>query len=139
MSPRRQPKISLNRPNPFESLFQEIAEIARGVLRQSAYAELRDLSCDFSGGVLTLRGRVPTYYLKQLAQEAVADVPGVIEVDNHVEVDASGRYSASTGAWSRPSPHRAGSLAATPPMPLHGGPHLTRKCRSSSPNVVSAV
>ncbi len=93
MSPRRQPKISLNRPNPFEALFQEIAEIARAVLRQSAYAELRELSCDFNGGILTLRGLVPTYYLKQLAQEAVADVPGVIEVENRVEVDASGHYS----------------------------------------------
>jgi osmotically-inducible protein OsmY len=94
MSPRRQPKALLNRPNPFDALFQEIADIARAVLRQSAYAELRELSCDFNGGVLTLRGCVPTYYLKQVAQEAVADVPGVIEVDNHLEVGVSSRYSA---------------------------------------------
>jgi hypothetical protein len=77
----------LNRPNPFDALFNEISQIARGVLRQSAYMELRELSCDFNGGVLTLRGRVPTYYLKQLAQEAVADVPGVITVQNGVEVN----------------------------------------------------
>ena len=94
MLPRRLPKALLNRPNPFDALFQEIADIARAVLRQSAYAELRELSCDFNGGVLTLRGCVPTYYLKQVAQEAVADVPGVIEVDNHLEVGVSSRYSA---------------------------------------------
>ncbi len=88
----------MNRPNPFEALFDEIAEIARAALRQSAYMELRELSCDFNGGVLTLRGCVPTYYLKQLAQEAVADVPGVIEVDNGVEVGASSRYAAAN--WS---------------------------------------
>ena len=76
----------LNRPNPFSSLFWEIAETARATLRRSAYFELRNLSCDFSGGVLTLTGRVPSYHLKQLAQTAVADLPGVVEIDNHVEV-----------------------------------------------------
>jgi osmotically-inducible protein OsmY len=88
----------LNRPNPFDALFNEITEIARAVLQQSAYTEIRELSCDFNGGVLTLRGRVPTYYLKQVAQEAVADVPGVIEVCNGVEVGASSRYAAA--GWS---------------------------------------
>jgi hypothetical protein len=90
MSPRRQPKALLNRPNPFDALFREITEVARAVLRQSAYSELRELSCDFSGGVLTIRGHVPTYYLKQLAQETVADVPGVVEIRNGVEVDEVG-------------------------------------------------
>jgi osmotically-inducible protein OsmY len=99
MSPQRKPTTMLNRPNPFETLFQEITEIARAALRQSAYAELRELSCDFDGGILTLRGRVPTYYLKQLAQEAVADVPGVVEVENHVEVDVVGGYSGIN--WGR--------------------------------------
>jgi hypothetical protein len=81
-----EPAAFLNRPNPFGSLFREIAETARATLRRSPYFELRDLSCDFSGGVLTLNGRVPSYHLKQLAQTAVAGVPGVIEIDNHVEV-----------------------------------------------------
>jgi hypothetical protein len=80
------PAAYLNRPNPFGSLFREIAESARATLRRSAYFELRDLSCDFSGGVLTLTGWVPNYHLKQLAQTAVAAVPGVIKIDNHVEV-----------------------------------------------------
>ena len=61
-----EPFAMLNRPNPFGSLFREIAETARTTLRRSAYSELRNLSCDFSGGVLTLTGRVPSYYLKQL-------------------------------------------------------------------------
>jgi osmotically-inducible protein OsmY len=81
-----EPVAFLNRPNPFGSLFREIAETARVALRRSAYFELRDVSCDFSGGVLTLSGRVPSYHLKQLAQTAVANVPGVVEIDNHVEV-----------------------------------------------------
>jgi osmotically-inducible protein OsmY len=77
---------TLDRPNPFAALFQEISEIAQQVLRRSSYFELREVSCDFSGGILTLRGRVPSYHLKQLAQASVADVPGVVEVHNRVEV-----------------------------------------------------
>jgi hypothetical protein len=76
------------RPNPFDVLFREIAEVAQAKLRRSAYVELRGVCCDFSGGVLTLRGRVPSYHLKQLAQADVAGVPGVLEVDNRVEVVA---------------------------------------------------
>ena len=86
MTPNPQPTAALDRPNPFEALFQEIAEIAQIILRRSSYFELREVSCDFSGGVLTLHGRVPSYHLKQLAQSYVADVPGVFEVHNRVEV-----------------------------------------------------
>ncbi len=74
------------RANPFTALFQEIAEIAQTKLRRSSYCELHNVSCEFSGGVLTLRGRVPSYHLRQLAQADVAEVPGVLEVDNLVEV-----------------------------------------------------
>ena len=76
----------LERPNPFAALFREIAEFAQAKLRRSSYFELRDVCCDFSGGVLTLQGRVPSYHLKQLAQVKVAEVPGVLEVENRVEV-----------------------------------------------------
>jgi hypothetical protein len=93
-----QPIGTLDRPNPFATLFAEIAEIAEAALRQSSYFELRDVACDFSGGVLTLRGRVPSYHLKQLAQASVADVPGVVEVDNRVEV-VTPRPSYHNAAW----------------------------------------
>ena len=87
----------LDRPNPFAALFEEIAGIAQQVLRQSSYFELRDVSCEFSGGILTLRGRVPSYHLKQLAQASVVDVPGVVEVHNRVEVVTPGRVADNFG------------------------------------------
>jgi osmotically-inducible protein OsmY len=99
MSPHQQTIATPTRPNPFALLFQEIAEAAQAVLRQSAYLELHSVSCDFSGGVLTLRGRVPTYYLKQLAQASVADVPGVIEIHNRVEVAVPHELRNSTADW----------------------------------------
>ncbi len=89
MSLQRPLTAVMDRPNPFVALFQEIADLAQATLRQSAYVELHDVSCEFSGGILTLRGRLPSYYLKQLAQAAVAEVPGVIEVHNRVEVVAA--------------------------------------------------
>jgi osmotically-inducible protein OsmY len=99
MSPQQPADATLTRPNPFAVLFQEIAEIAQAALRRSAYFELRNVSCDFSGGTLTLHGRVPTYYLKQLAQASVADVPGVIEVHNRVEVAAPREVYRSKTSW----------------------------------------
>jgi hypothetical protein len=48
---------------------QAVAE--RG-LRSSRYSALKHVSCDYQGGVLVLRGCLPTYYLKQIAQEVVA-------------------------------------------------------------------
>ena len=92
MSSDQEAMAVLTRPNPFVALFEEIGEIAQAALRRSSYFELRNVSCDYSGGILTLRGHVPTYHLKQLAQASVAEVPGVVEVHNRVEV-ASARVS----------------------------------------------
>jgi len=38
------------------------------------------------GETIVLMGRVPSYYLKQLLQEAVMAIPGVVNVDNQVRV-----------------------------------------------------
>ncbi|MEN6367771.1 MAG: BON domain-containing protein [Thermoguttaceae bacterium] len=38
------------------------------------------------GGAIVLSGRLPTYYLKQLLQEAVKKIPDVAQIDNRVEV-----------------------------------------------------
>jgi osmotically-inducible protein OsmY len=66
-------------PHPIE----EIADIR---LRRNGYPTLKKVSCDFSEGTLTLRGHVPTYYLKQLAQAAVAAIEGVERIHNQIEV-----------------------------------------------------
>jgi len=99
MSPNQEAMATLTRPNPFAALFQEIAEVAQAALRRSAYFELHNVSCDFSGGILTLYGRVPTYHLKQIAQASVAEVPGVVEVHNRVEVTASRDVRDFNAGW----------------------------------------
>ena len=42
---------------------------------------------------------MPTYYLKQIAQASVAEVPGVVEVHNRVEVAAARVSQDSNAGW----------------------------------------
>jgi len=46
----------------------------------------KDIRFDFAGGILTLRGRVPTFYLKQMLQTFLRDLAGVEQIDNQVDV-----------------------------------------------------
>jgi len=60
-------------------------------LRRSGYGALHGVDCTFESGVLHLRGRVPTYYLKQIAQSLVVDLEGVLHLKNQLEVFAEAR------------------------------------------------
>jgi hypothetical protein len=64
-------------------------------LRNSEYLELRHVSCDFDNGVLTLRGRVPSYHLKQLAQSLLGELAGILKLNNQLEVISSRDTTAS--------------------------------------------
>ena len=55
-------------------------------LNTGSYPALRSVSCECRHGVLYLRGRLSSYYHKQLAQEAVARLDGVTQVVNEIEV-----------------------------------------------------
>ncbi len=64
----------------------DVVEIARGRLRSSPYASLRSLTCDLEAGGLVLRGRLPNFHHKQLAQETVRRLAGVRHIINEIEV-----------------------------------------------------
>jgi osmotically-inducible protein OsmY len=66
--------------------FDSVTESARERLRRSPYLPVRLLACEFDRGVLRLRGRLSSFYQKQLAQEAVAGLSGVEEVINEAVV-----------------------------------------------------
>ncbi len=63
-----------------------VAEQARKQLQGQPYRVLKNVSCEYRDGTLTLRGRLPSYFLKQMAQAAVARVAGVERIVNHIEV-----------------------------------------------------
>jgi osmotically-inducible protein OsmY len=71
-----------------------LKELAEGCLRRNPYLALKHVSCDYRGGVLVLRGYLPSYYLKQVAQEAVASLEGVVAVDNQIQVATPASRSA---------------------------------------------
>lgn len=64
----------------------EIAALAKERLAASGFLALRRVRCDFTAGCLTLGGQVPSFYLKQMAQTLVREMPGVARVDNRLEV-----------------------------------------------------
>ena len=65
----------------------QLAQAARKRLRGSPYPTVQRLLCECDErGVLFLRGRLPSFYHKQLAQAAVADLQGVRQIVNGTEV-----------------------------------------------------
>ncbi len=63
-----------------------VAAIAEQRLHAARFADMRRVSCCFADGVLTLRGVVASYYLKQLAQTIVRTIGDVSQVENCLRV-----------------------------------------------------
>ena len=63
-----------------------VAQAAKDRLRANPHWPVRRISCECDEGRLFLRGRLSTFFHKQVAQEAVANVDGVIQVINEIEV-----------------------------------------------------
>jgi osmotically-inducible protein OsmY len=82
ISHSREPPV--NRVNETEG---PVRELAGKRLRDGQYRALAEVTCEFHEGVLILRGRVTSFFLKQIAQTVVRNVEGVIEIDNRLEVD----------------------------------------------------
>jgi hypothetical protein len=55
-------------------------------VRQRVWGQISDLTVQVLDGGVLLRGRAPSYYLKQLAQEAVFGAGGLPLAANKIEV-----------------------------------------------------
>jgi hypothetical protein len=75
-------------PNNPESDADSLNLAVRDLLRSSGYRLLRTLRCQVREGVVTIWGTVPSFFLKQMAQEAVLKLDQIREVKNLVEVRA---------------------------------------------------
>ena len=64
----------------------QVAAVAESLLMSSSHRPLRTIFCTYDDGQLVLEGRVNTFFHKQLAQEMVANVDGVRQVVNKIEV-----------------------------------------------------
>ena len=77
-----------------------ILDLARRRLAESPYGFQRRVDVAYDNGILTLRGRVPTFFLKQTAQALVAKVEGVRQVVNLVDVPSNATISPPRAAAS---------------------------------------
>ncbi len=67
-------------------LSSDIESEVRESLQSTQHAALRHIECSVHDDTVILRGRVPSYYLKQMAQVKVTCVAGIEQVDNRIEV-----------------------------------------------------
>ena len=63
-----------------------LTEAITGALRDTGYHQLLGLQVRVDGHEVILRGRLPTYYLKQIAHQAVSQVPGVNVILDNIDV-----------------------------------------------------
>jgi osmotically-inducible protein OsmY len=73
--PRRQSQVDLG-----------LAERVERALSATGYGPLRGIQVAAQGRFVILGGRVPSYYLKQVAQATALAVPGVRHVRNDLDV-----------------------------------------------------
>jgi hypothetical protein len=59
--------------------------------------------CEYRDGVLIVRGRVPTFYLKQVLQTVLKEIKGVSHIDNQVDVISSFGVSSVRGTANAPA------------------------------------
>ena len=73
----------------------QVAMRARDVISRHAHFRGRAHRFEFqcSRNILVIRGRVPTFYLKQLLQDALKQIEGVRRIDNRVDVVSFERLS----------------------------------------------
>ena len=66
----------------------DLSTLARQQLEHQPHfrGRVKDVFVEHEGRTLFLTGKVPTFYLKQLVQEAVRHVPGVQQVRNLIDV-----------------------------------------------------
>lgn len=62
------------------------AETVALALRNTEYLQLQDLNVRVDGDAVILRGRLSSYYLKQLAYQAVLAVPGIHTILDAIDV-----------------------------------------------------
>ena len=65
---------------------ERVAEKIDQALRATGYRSLRNLAFLVAEGLVILRGRLPSYYMKQVAQATVRAVPGVGDVHDELEI-----------------------------------------------------
>ncbi len=73
---------TLARGRCLDTAADQVLSDVRRRLRDAGHRVLRQVSCEYSNGAVVLRGRVPSYYVKQIAQSVLMASPIVDQVVN---------------------------------------------------------
>lgn len=73
-------------PRPASQADARVAERIEQALRATGYQSLRDVEIFVADGLVVLRGKLPSYYMKQVTQAAVRAVRGVRGVRDELDV-----------------------------------------------------
>lgn len=68
---------------------RHLAERIEHALRATGYGPLRAVEVSVSGHGVRLAGRVPSFFLKQIAQVTARAVPGTHQISNELDVTSS--------------------------------------------------
>jgi osmotically-inducible protein OsmY len=63
-----------------------VAATAKARILHHPHLKAQRIWCEFDGGNLLLRGQVPSFFFKQLAQQAMLGLDNVRQVVNEIEV-----------------------------------------------------
>jgi hypothetical protein len=96
MAPLHTRTVRFHQPSPIPA--SNVARLAQQSLHESSYLELRNVDCDYTGGVLTLRGRVSSFHMKQIAQVIAARVVDVECLNYQLEVLDASHLDANDGS-----------------------------------------
>jgi osmotically-inducible protein OsmY len=69
-----------------ETQADHIIALAKDRILHESHLSSQRIWCEYNAKRLYLRGQVPSFYLKQLAQTAVSGMDGVAQVVNEIEV-----------------------------------------------------
>jgi hypothetical protein len=87
-------QLALERPTPTRDR-NDLCAAARQYLERHPHfrGRVKGVKIEQVGASLLLKGCLPTFYLKQLVQEAVRHVPGVQNVFNEIDVASANGVS----------------------------------------------
>ena len=64
----------------------QITANAQRLLKERLLSATRQIRLEYREGIMFLRGHLPSFYQKQLAQEAIRNLDGVQQIVNGIEV-----------------------------------------------------
>ena len=76
----------LDQDTPTHNRQPSVERAARRRLADIGYRSLASVRCHFHDGTITLHGDVPSYYHKQIAQEAMRNVENIDAIVNEINV-----------------------------------------------------